>query len=52
MDDVVVEIIDYIKEQITSPVLLFTNSRGESEDYYLKQTSINVELHHGSLSRQ
>ena len=56
MDDVAVEIIEYIKKQnITSPVLLFTNSRGESErlSSILKQkTSINVELHHGSLSRQ
>ena len=56
MDDVAVKIIEYIKkEQITSPVLLFTNSRGESErlSSILKQkTSINVELHHGSLSRQ
>ena len=32
MDDVAVEIIEYVKkQQITSPVLLFTNSRGESE---------------------
>ena len=56
MDDVAVEIIEYVKkEQITSPVLLFTNSRGESErlSSILKQkTSLNVELHHGSLSRQ
>ena len=56
MDDVAVKIIEYIKkEQISSPVLLFTNSRGESErlSSILKQkTSINVELHHGSLSRQ
>ena len=56
MDDVAVKIIEYIKkEQIISPVLLFTNSRGESErlSSILKQkTSINVELHHGSLSRQ
>ena len=56
MDDVAVKIIEYVKkEQITSPVLLFTNSRGESErlSSILKQkTSINVELHHGSLSRQ
>ncbi len=56
MDDVAVEIINYVKkEQITSPVLLFTNSRGESErlSSILKQkTSISVELHHGSLSRQ
>jgi ATP-dependent Lhr-like helicase len=56
MDDVAVEIIQYIKKQnITSPVLLFTNSRGESErlSSILKQkTLLNVELHHGSLSRQ
>ena len=56
MDDVAVKIIEYVKkEQITSPVLLFTNSRGESErlSSILKQkTSLNVELHHGSLSRQ
>jgi len=55
MDDVAVEIIEYVKKQnITSPVLLFTNSRGESErlSSILKQkTSINIELHHGSLSR-
>jgi ATP-dependent helicase Lhr and Lhr-like helicase len=56
MDDVAVEIIEYVKkQQITSPVLLFTNSRGESErlSSILKQkTLLNVELHHGSLSRQ
>ena len=56
MDDVAVEIIEYVKKQnITSPVLLFTNSRGESErlSSMLKQkTSLNIELHHGSLSRQ
>jgi ATP-dependent Lhr-like helicase len=56
MDDVASEIIEYVKkQQITSPVLLFTNSRGESErlSSSLKQkTLLNVELHHGSLSRQ
>jgi len=56
MDDVANQIIEYVKkEQITSPVLLFTNSRGESErlSSILKQkTLLNVELHHGSLSRQ
>jgi len=56
MDDVASKIIEYVKkQQITSPVLLFTNSRGESErlSSILKQkTSLNVELHHGSLSRQ
>ena len=54
MDDVATKIIEYVKkEQITSPVLLFTNSRGESErlSSILKQkTLLNVELHHGSLS--
>ena len=56
MDDVAIEIIEYIQKQnINSPVLLFTNSRGESErlSSILKQkTTMNVELHHGSLSRQ
>jgi len=56
MEDVASEIIQYVKKQhITSPVLLFTNSRGESErlSSILKQkTSLNIELHHGSLSRQ
>jgi len=54
--DVVFEINKYIKkQQISSPVLLFTNSRGESErlSSILKQKSPDpVELHHGSLSRQ
>ena len=53
MDDVAIEIIEYIQKQnINSPVLLFTNSRGESErlSSILKQkTTMNVELHHGSL---
>ena len=49
-------IIDYIKEmKIHSPVLLFTNSRGESEtlaSVLKERTKIKIDLHHGSLSRQ
>ena len=49
-------IIDYVKEmKIHSPVLLFTNSRGESEtlaSVLKERTKIKIDLHHGSLSRQ
>ena len=49
-------IIDYVKEmEIHSPVLLFTNSRGESEtlaSVLKERTKIKIDLHHGSLSRQ
>ena len=49
-------VIGYIKEmKINSPVLLFTNSRGESEtlaSVLKERTKMNIDLHHGSLSRQ
>ncbi len=49
-------IIDYVKIlQIHSPVLLFTNSRGESEtlaSVLKERTKIRIDLHHGSLSKQ
>jgi len=49
-------IIDHIKEmQIHSPVLLFANSRGESEtlaSVLKERTNMRIDLHHGSLSRQ
>jgi len=49
-------IIDYIKEsKINSSVLLFANSRGESEtlaSVLKERTSMRIDLHHGSLSRQ
>ena len=49
-------IIDYVNEmKIHSPVLLFTNSRGESEtlaSVLKERTKIKIDLHHGSLSRQ
>jgi len=54
------DVAQYISEYVTkldlnSPVLLFTNTRGESEFLasILKEKSIlNIELHHGSLSKQ
>ncbi len=49
-------IIDFVtKQNLKSPILLFTNTRGEAEFLasILKEKSIiNIELHHGSLSRQ
>ncbi|VVC05374.1 putative ATP-dependent RNA helicase [uncultured archaeon] len=54
--DVVDFVIKYVTEYYpSSPVLLFTNTRGESE--YLasllkERSTISIELHHGSLSQQ
>ena len=54
--DVVDFIIDYVtKYHLDSPVLLFTNTRGESEyiaSILRERTSIPIELHHGSLSQE
>ena len=56
ISDVADFILDYVtKKDLNSPILLFTNTRGESEFLasILKEKSlINVELHHGSLSRE
>ncbi len=56
ISDVADEIIRYVSElELDSPVLLFTNTRGEAEFLAstLKQKStIPIELHHGSLSRE
>ena len=56
ISDVAEKIIDYVLElKLESPVLLFTNTRGESEFLasILKEKSpVNIELHHGSLSRE
>ena len=56
ISDVADEIIKFVEvQEIHSPVLLFTNSRGESEflsSVLKEKTPLNVELHHGSLSRQ
>ena len=60
IDGTISDVVDYIIEYVTknypnSPVLLFTNTRGESE--YLasilrEKTMLPVELHHGSLSQE
>ncbi|MFB5630952.1 MAG: DEAD/DEAH box helicase [Nitrosopumilaceae archaeon] len=54
------DVAQYITEFVTkldlnSPVLLFTNTRGESEflaSILKEKSSLNIEMHHGSLSRQ
>ena len=56
ISDVVDFIIEYVtKNYLNSPVLLFTNTRGESE--YLasilrEKSALKIELHHGSLSQE
>ncbi|WKT58879.1 helicase-related protein [Candidatus Nitrosotenuis chungbukensis] len=56
ISDVADFIVDYlVKLNLDSPVLLFTNTRGESEflaSILREKSPINVELHHGSLSQQ
>ena len=56
ISDVAENIIEYVlKLELDSPILLFTNTRGESEFLasILKQkSSIPIELHHGSLSKE
>jgi ATP-dependent Lhr-like helicase len=54
--DVADLIIDYLaKLNLHSPILLFTNTRGEAEflaSVLREKSPISVELHHGSLSQQ
>lgn len=60
VDGTITDVVDYVIEYVTknypsSPVLLFTNTRGESE--YLasilkERSTLRIELHHGSLSQQ
>ena len=56
ISEVANSIIEYIEKlDINSPVLLFTNTRGESEflaSILKEKTLMNIELHHGSLSKQ
>ncbi len=50
------QIIEYVSAlDLESPVLLFTNTRGESEflaSVLRTKSAIDVELHHGSLSKE
>ncbi len=60
IDGTISDVVDFIIEYVVqnhpnSPVLLFTNTRGESE--YLasmlrEKSTLNIELHHGSLSQE
>jgi ATP-dependent helicase Lhr and Lhr-like helicase len=56
ISDVAQYIIEFVSElDLQSPVLLFTNTRGESEflaSILKEKSTLNIELHHGSLSRQ
>ena len=56
ISDVAEKILEYVmKLRLSSPVLLFTNTRGEAEflaSILKEKSSISVELHHGSLSKE
>jgi ATP-dependent Lhr-like helicase len=56
ISDVADKIIEYVIElNLNSPILLFTNTRGEAEflaSIMKEKSSINIELHHGSLSKE
>ncbi|MDX1596348.1 MAG: DEAD/DEAH box helicase, partial [Nitrosopumilaceae archaeon] len=56
INDVAVFIIDYVKKlDQNSPILLFTNTRGEAEflaSILKDKSNIPIEMHHGSLSKQ
>ena len=56
ISDVAQGIIDYVsKLNLNSPILLFTNTRGESEflaSILKEKSQIPIELHHGSLSKE
>ena len=56
ISEVADSIIEYVEKlDLDSPILLFTNTRGESEflaSILRDKTIMNIELHHGSLSKQ
>ena len=56
ISDVAEKIIEYVLElDLDSPILLFTNTRGEAEflaSILKEKSSIKIELHHGSLSKE
>ena len=56
ISEVADSIIEYVEKlNLNSPILLFTNTRGESEflaSIIRDKTMMNIELHHGSLSKQ
>ncbi len=56
ISDVAEKIVEYVLElNLDSPILLFTNTRGEAEflaSILKEKSTINIELHHGSLSKE
>jgi ATP-dependent Lhr-like helicase len=56
ISDVANKIIQHVLElNLDSPILLFTNTRGEAEflaSILKEKSDINIELHHGSLSKE
>ena len=56
ISDVAEKIIEYVLElKLDSPILLFTNTRGEAEflaSILKEKSSLPIELHHGSLSKE
>ena len=56
ISDVADKIIEYVQGQnLDSPILLFTNTRGEAEflaSILKEKSSVPIELHHGSLSKE
>ena len=56
ISDVAENIIEHVLElKLDSPILLFTNTRGEAEflaSILKEKSSMNIELHHGSLSKE
>ncbi|AFS79963.1 DEAD/DEAH box helicase [Candidatus Nitrosopumilus koreensis AR1] len=56
ISDVAEKIVEHVSElNLDSPVLLFTNTRGESEflaSILKEKSNIPIELHHGSLSKE
>ncbi len=56
ISDVAEKIIEYVLNmKMDSPILLFTNTRGEAEflaSILKEKSTINIELHHGSLSKE
>ncbi|KFM20696.1 DEAD-DEAH box helicase protein, partial [Marine Group I thaumarchaeote SCGC RSA3] len=56
ISDVAEKIIEHVSElDLDSPILLFTNTRGESEflaSILKDKSTIPIELHHGSLSKE
>lgn len=56
ISDVAEKIVEHVSElDLDSPILLFTNTRGESEflaSILKEKSTIPIELHHGSLSKE